>query len=196
MRAEYKPYFDALEKHPRLLVGTQVPAVGKDGMETLRDSDDAKEWQDAVKDVLISEIKDRAVRKAEEGGTDMQVVHASIELFQNNSDLIPGTKQFDTELANRFAALASPYEMRVDGKLYGYSIPPQPLINQLRSQLIAERSAAPAAAAPAAAAAAPAAPVKVADPPQAGIPSKAGGGAEAEDFSALFGTLGLPGLRI
>ena len=34
------------------------------------------------------------------------------------------------------------------------------------------------------------------EPPQAGIPSKAGSGAEKEDFSTLFGTIGLPNLQI
>lgn len=205
---EYPKYIEALEKHPRLLVGQEVPAIGKgDGaMETLRDSEDAESWQSAVKAELIKEVQDRAGRKSEDSNTNMSAVHASIELFQNNSDLIPGTRQFDKDLANRFATLATPYELRVDGKLYGYTIPPQPLITQLRSQLVAERAAAaapalptgaPAAGAPGRSPAAPAAVVTpVVDPPQAGISSKAGAGSEAEDFSTLFGTIGLPNLRI
>lgn len=70
--------------HPRLLVGRQVPRVGAEGTETLRDSTDAKEWRDAVKTVLVQEIKERAVRRAEEAGDGLRVLHASIELFQNN----------------------------------------------------------------------------------------------------------------
>lgn len=201
MRQEYPKYFDALNKHPRLLIGQEVPAIGREGTETLRDSQDAAEWQEAVKAVLIEEVKDRALRLAEDGGTDMQVLHASIELFQNNADLIPGTKQFDRELAEKFVELAAPYALKVDGKLRGYTIPPQPLVNQLRTQLAAARAAAPAGGtvAPAAPVAAPPAATRAAspvDPPQAAIPSKAGNGAEVEDFSALFGTLGLPNLRI
>jgi hypothetical protein len=84
--------------------------------------------------------------------------------------------------------MAKPYELRVDGKLHGYTIDVQPLIAQLRTQLQSEAKAAPAAAAPAK----PAKPK--ADAPQAGIRSKAGSGAETEDFSTLFGTLGLPDL--
>lgn len=194
MQEEHAQYFEALNKHPRLLVGTQVPAIGKEGTETLRDTNDAREWQEAVKSILVEEVRDRAGRKLDESKDFLQTVHASIELFQNNVDLVPGTKNFDIELANRFAKLAAPYELRVDEKLQGYSIPVQPIIDQLRTQLTAERAAKPAA--PAAAAKVPAAPARQVDPPQAGISSKAGSGGSGEDFSTLFGTIGLPNLQI
>lgn len=201
MKTEHAKYFEVLEKHPRLLVGTQVPAIGKEGMETLRDTDDAREWQEAVKSILVEEVRDRATRSMEENTDFLNTIHASIELFQNNVDLIPGTKEFDTELANRFAALAQPYELRNDGKLQGYSIPVQPIVNQLRAALVAERAAGaaqppsgtPAVPPPAGAPAAPSAP---AEPPQAGLQSKAGNSSEKEDFSTLFGTIGLPNLQI
>lgn len=198
MKTEHAKYFDALNKHPRLLVGQQVPAIGKEGMETLRDSADAKEWQDAVKSILVEEVRDRAGRQMEESKDFLNTVHSSIELFQNNLDLIPGTKGFDVELANQFAEYATPYELRVDGKLQGYSIPVQPLIDRLRTQLTASRAAKPAAPA---APATPAAggvltPPPAAEPPQAGIPSKSGNSSSQEDFSTLFGTIGLPNLRI
>jgi hypothetical protein len=186
-RTEYEKYFEALEKHPRLLVGTQVPAVGREGQETLRDSNDAKEWQEAVKQVLVEEIKERAQVRMEESKTILETVHASIDLFKNNVDLIPGTKGFNRQLADSFAKMAKPYEVRADGKLQGYSIPVQPIIDSLRQQQVA---AAPAAPAPTAAAAPPA------DPPQAGIKSKAASSGEKEDFSTLFGTIGLPHLQI
>lgn len=193
MRTEHANYFEALEKHPRLLVGTQVPAIGKEGMETLRDTSDAREWQDAVKSILVAEVRDRASRQMEESADFLSTVHASIELFQNNADLVPGTKGFDVELANRFASLAQPYELRVDGKLQGYSIPVQPIIDQLRTQVTAERAAkTPPVAAPTPATGG----QPAADPPQAGIPAKAGSGSDAEDFSVLFGTIGLPNLQI
>lgn len=198
MRDEHAPYFAALEQHPRLLVGRKVPAIGREGEELLRDTNDAREWQDAVKQLLVAEVRDRAGRAMEESGDFLRTVHQSIELFQNNVDLIPGTKSFDVELANRFATLAAPYELRVDEKLHGYSIPVQPIVNQLREQLKAERAAksAPAAPATTASPAAPAATPPAADPPQAGIQGKAGSGASTEDFSTLFGTIGLPNLQI
>jgi hypothetical protein len=181
-----------------MLVGTQVPALtGEDGqMETLRDANDAREWQDAVKQLLTDEVRERATKSMEENEGILNTVHASIELFANNKDLVPGTRQFDRALADRFATMAAPYELRVEGKLHGYTIPVQPLIEQLRGQLARERAAAPAPAA-APAAAAPGRPRKAADPPQAGIASKAGSASsDEEDFSTLFGTLGLPNFRI
>jgi hypothetical protein len=196
-------------------VGQEVPAIGREGNEILESTTDAREWQDAVKALLVEEVQDRAERAMEEDEGFLSTMHASIELFQNNTDLIPGTVEFDVDLANRFAELATPYELRVEDKLQGYSIPVQPIIDQLRQQLVKERAAAtaspvgqgggapagaPAAAeatAPAAAPAAPAAQTKPpADPPQAGIQSKAGNSDQKEDFSALFGTIGLPDLQI
>lgn len=211
-----KAYFEAIEQHPRLLVGQEVPAIGREGNEVLESTTDAREWQEAVKALLVEEVQDRAERAMEEDEGFLTTMHASIELFQNNTDLIPGTVEFDVDLANRFTELAQPYELRVEDRLQGYSIPVQPIIDQLRQQLVKERAAAagpptgggsgapaggpPAAAeatAPAAAPAAPAAQTRPpADPPQAGIPSKAGNSDQKEDFSALFGTIGLPDLQI
>lgn len=194
MRTEHKQYFDALEKHPRMLVGIEVPAIGKEGMERLRDADDAREWQEAVKSLLVAEVRDKAEKAMEESSDFLTTIHSSIDLFTNNPDLVPGTKDFDVDLANRFATMATPYELRVDGRLQGYSIPVQPLIEQIRNQLVKERESKPAA--PAAAAPAAPAPTPAPDPPQAGIPSKAGAGSADEDFSTLFGTIGLPNLKI
>lgn len=196
-RAEYENYFQALETHPRLLVGKEVPAIGKDGMETLKDSNDAKEWQEAVRELLIQEIQDGA-RKLEEGAApQIQILHASLDLFKNNKDLIPGTKQFNRQLADEFAKVAQPYEVRHEGKLRGYSIPVQPIIDALRSQMTQSAATvdtsvhqSPASAPPAGQQSPPS------EAPQAGIPSKAGSSAEKEDFSTLFGTIGLPHLQI
>ena len=194
-REEYGNYFDALEKHPRLLVGTQVPAIGKEGMETLRDSNDAKEWQEAVRSLLVEEIRANAQVKLEESQDFLQTAHASIDLFKNNPDLIPGTKGFNRKLADQFASMMEPYEVRVDGKLQGYSIPVQPIIEKLRAQLASQTPAVAPPSQPAAPAVAPARSAAP-EPPQAGIPSKASSGAEKEDFSTLFGTIGLPNLQI
>lgn len=191
VRKEYENYFSALEKHPRLLVGTQVPAIGKDGMETLKNSEDAREWQEAVKSLLVQEVRSRAETSLEDSRIFIETIHSSIDLFKNNVDLIPGTKGFNRPLADAFAKMAEPYEIRDedDNKLLGYSIPVQPIIDQLRKQ----QAPAPAPAAPAAA---PAAPATQPEPPQAAVTSKAGNSAEKDDFSTLFGTIGLPNLQI
>jgi len=202
IQTEYKTYFDSLRQHPRMLVGTQVPSLqGQDGeMETLRDAGDAREWQDAVKALLTEEVRERATKSLEENKGILDTVHASIELFTKNKDMVPGTRQFDRVLADRFSSMVKPYELRVEGKLHGYSIPVQPLIEQLRAQIVRERAAAPAVpATPAAAATGRAAGASgaAADGPQAGIGSKAGSSSDDDnDFSTLFGTLGLPNLRI
>ena len=187
VREEYGKYFEALEKHPRLLVGQEVPAIGKEGMERLRDSSDAKEWQEAVKGVLVQEIQARANEQMGHNSNILETLHSAVELFKSNTDLIPGTKGFDRELADKFASIAKPYEVRSNGKLSGYSIPVQPIIDGLRQELAATRTSRPAPAA---------APPPPSEPPQAGIPSKAASSTEKEDFSTLFGTIGLPHLQI
>lgn len=195
VRTEHKQYFDALEKHPRLLVGQQVPAIGKEGMETLKDSKDAAEWQEAVRSILVQEIKAKAQEQMDGAKDYLETIHAAVDLFKTNTDLIPGTKGFDRELADQFATMAKPYEVRVDGKLHGYSIPVQPLVENLRAQLATRRAAAAPAATPPAAAPAETRPPAV-EPPQAAIPSKAGSSSDKEDFSTLFGTIGLPNFQI
>lgn len=209
VRDEYARWINATELHPRELVGTEVPSLTKDGMEILRDGADAKEWQDAVRQKLAEEVRDRTSRKADDVKPMMATLHASIDLFKNNPDLIPGTKQYDADLAKEFVELVKPYELRVDGKLNGYSIPVQGMITQIRQRIAGTRAAA-AAAAPAA----PQAPTPQQqraaeqarnqqgqfnnpDAPQAGIPNKAGNSADqGEDMSAFWGTLGLPGLTL
>lgn len=204
VREEYEKYFEALDVHPRQLVGQTVPKIGDEngGEEVLRDSRDAEEWQAAVKQILTNEVRDRATRLLDDAAPAIDSLHQSIEIFKQNPDMIPGTKQFDRELADRFATLAKPYEIRVEGKLRGYQIPTQPLIAQIRAQLVADRQSRGVSAAATTAAASPAATPAAgrstaqADQPQAGIPSRAGTGEGKEDFSALFGTIGLPQLRI
>jgi hypothetical protein len=175
-------------------VGTEVPAIGEEGMERLKDSDDAKEWQEAVRGLLVQEIRDEAQKKLDESRGYLDTLHASVDLFKNNPDLIPGTKTFDKALADEFAKIAQPYEVRKDGKLQGYSVPVQPIIEALRtkkSQEAASVQGSNSTSTPAPPAAAP-----PPEQPQAGIPSKAGTSAEKEDFSTLFGTIGLPNLQI
>ena len=90
--------------------------------------------------------------------------------------------------------MMAPYEVRVDGKLQGYSIPVQPIIDNLRKTAAAVPAPSKTAAAAPPAAARPTPPPP--EPPQAGIASKAGSSSEKEDFSTLFGTIGLPNLQI
>lgn len=199
MQTELPQHFEAINKHPRELVGQKVQSVTDlSKTEVLRDAADAESWQGAMKRLLAQEVASRVGARQEDMRDQFQTVHASIDLFRNNADLIPGTKQFDGELATRFVAFAKDYEVRSGGgKLLGWNVPVQPLVNQLRTQMAAERAAkAPAApAAPTAqqqrAAEQPrtqvgtfAAPAAPAPGPQAGIVSKAGTGAGTEDNAA------------
>lgn len=207
VKDEHGQYFEAIEKVPYLLVGQKVPAIGREGDQIIRDVEDAKGWQDAVRSLLVAEVKGKAAEAMDaDGSTQLQTVHASIKMFQDNADLVPKTKTFDADLANRVTSTAKPYEIRNEaGKLLGYSIPLQGIIDQTREALKVERAAAATAAAPAAAAtaAAPAAgqaatgaAAPAGEPPQAGITSKAGSSTESEDYSTLFGTLGLSNFTI
>lgn len=201
VQTEHPKYFEMIQHHPRELVGMEVQSLAGEGMERLKDTQDAADWIAGVKVLLSREIQTRAMKAMEEDGGMLKQLHSSIELFQNNGDLVPGTKQFDKELADQFAKLAKPYENRVEGKLVGWNIPVQPLIEMLRGQL-KEARAAKAAAPPAAGApAGQPAPAKVVtpkkvEPPQTGIPSRTGESSEQEDFSALFGTIGLKDFRL
>lgn len=194
MQTELPQHFAAINEHPRQMIGKQVQsATDLSKMETLRDEADVVSWQGAMKKLLAQEVASRVATRQEGMQEQFQTVHASIDLFRNNADLVPGTKQFDSELAGRFVSFAKDYEVRSGaGKLLGWNVPVQPLINQLRTQMATERAAKPAAPAQPSAqqqrAAAQqrtqagtfAAP-EPAPGPQAGIISKAGTGAGTED---------------
>ena len=170
VRAEYAKHYEAIAKHPRLLIGTQVPSLTGEGMETLRDSSDAKDWQDAVRN-LLDDMVNSQVETRKDGMRDVfTTIHSSIDLFRNNTDLIPGTKGFNRKLADTVAPQLKDYELKANGKLIGYSVPVQPIINAVRAQLAA--TAAPVAAAPVVEQ--PRAADGRWDAPQAGITSKAG----------------------
>lgn len=174
--------------HPLELIGKELPAIdGSDNKVTLRTSEEIKDWQEAVKVIMQRELEASIEAKRTESAEVLDVVHASIELFRDNPDIVPGSKSYNKALASRFIKLAEPYALKMNGKLTGFSIPMQGLLNQVRAQVKAE-AAAPAGTTPPAkkAAAAPGA------KPQAGIPSTAGtSGGDAEDFSAMWGALGI-----
>lgn len=187
VKTEYKEYFDRLQVHPRALVGQEVMSVTGNGKERLRDSADAKEWQEAVKQLLVDEVARRTEQKQDETKGVFSTIHASIDLFRNNADMVPGGRQFDQELVERFFGMAKDYELRSNGKLIGFSVPVQPIINQLRSQLASERAAKSSESPAAPAAKAPHHSSEQARTsegqwaPQAGISSKAGTSAHVDD---------------
>ena len=191
-REALAPQINALNTHPRLLVGTQVPSLTDDKMITLRDSQDAADWQSALSVLINQEVDARVEARAEESRDLLVTLKQSIELFQKNDDFVPGTKQFDKELVDRFAEIAGQYALRIDGRLTGYSIPVQPIVDSLRKQIQAERRGRPAVGTvPAPVQGRP----RSVAAPQAGIRSKAGASGdsqEANDIEALWNTLDGP----
>lgn len=184
-QADYPHYIEKLQMHPLELVGKELPNIdGSDEPLTFRTADEVAQWQEAVKVILQREMESNVAERQNETNEILDVVHSSIQMFQANPDLVPGTKGYNKELAIEFTKLAEPYALRMNGKLTGYSIPVQGLIDRVRAQ-VSNKSA--AAAAPAKkTAAAPAA------KPQTGIPSKAGsGGGKDEDFSPMWKALGI-----
>lgn len=191
---EYSHYTDLLELHPMELVGKEVPPIdGSDQMVVFRTTAEAKEYQEAVKTVLGRMMRSEVERLREEDAEVISVVHNSIELFQANPDLVPGSKSFNRELADEVMSLVEPYALRMDGKLTGFSIDIQGIIDQTRGRL-KQRAAAQPPPAPAKKAAPKR---KPASPPQGGIASKAGtSGGEVEDFSPMWAALGINSMPI
>jgi hypothetical protein len=202
LREEIDPRFiQILETRPLLLVGENVPNL-KDRSKPdmlIRDSTEAREYIETLGGLLEDEVNSKVTAKAESVRPMMSVIQESVLMFQNNADLVPGTKQYDPELAKRFTDIAKSYELRVNGKLYGYQVNVQPLINSLRSDLAAARGAAGASPPPAA----PATPQPrnqqgQFEPPQAGIASKSAMSGEGgdDDFSTFWAAVGMPNVNI
>lgn len=207
LEAEVDPkYFEALAKHPMALVGEEVPSVKGDGKTiVLRDTAEARDWQDATKGLIEAEIAAGIRRKTDEVKPMMSVIQDSILMLQNNSDLIPGTKEYDPELATQFTDVAKAYELRVGDKLYGYQVNVQPLINSLRERLATQRGASGEQTAQARREAQQRQAQEQArnpqgqfDSPQAGLSSKANvsGDSAGDDFSGFWSGVGMPNLSI
>lgn len=182
---DYPHYIEVLELHPLELVGKELPSIdGSDTPLVFRTATEVEQYQSAVETILSRELQADVVQRRQQSDEILDVVHASIQLFQDNPDLVPGAKSYNKALAAEFVRTAEPYALRMNGKLTGYSIPVQGLVDQARARVKAA-PATPAAKAPA----------KKAAPgakPQAGIPSKAGaGGGEGEDFGPMWKALGI-----
>jgi len=205
VRTEFGNYIEAVQKPPVVLKGTKVPGLDStpkdrldaDGMMLLRDTEEAAEWQEHVKYELNREIGDRAARLSDERRDDVERLHSAADLFQANPELLS-----DKALADGFMESAKHLlKKNADGKPIGFIVPTenlQAIVDSVKSRLA---PAAPAAAAPAAA---PSPQQQRAteqprnpqgqfqnEQPQPGLTSQAGSsGDAANDFDALFGTLG------
>lgn len=199
-------YFDNLTVHPYRLVGQQVPGFKGDGSTiTLRDSEEAKNWQEAVQQLIDEEVTSVMNSKMDDVRPMMTVIQDSIQVLQNNTDLIPGSSNYNQDLHDRFVALAKDYELRVNGKLFGYQVNVQPLINSLRADIARTQGVSSEQQAQARrdaqqrlAQEQPRNQAGQFEAPQAGIASKAGlvGGSGEDDYSVFWNAVGRPNLSI
>ena len=195
-------FLTALRQPAMRLVGQEVPSVRlgapADEMTKILDTQMARDWQQTVASIIEEEVNDKVQQKIDTVRPMTSVIQESALLFQNNPDLIIGTKGFDSELAERFTRLAQAYEVKTAKGVIGYGVNVQPLINELRSGLSKERGASGARAEDrvvaqrAAAAAQPRTESGKFDSPQAGISSKSGmSGDPGDDYSAFWSATGL-----
>lgn len=185
----YGHYTQLLELHAMELVGKALPPIdGSDERFVPSSVQEAQQYQEAVNSMLVRQMRGEieAMRQADD--EVISVVHDSITLFQNNPDLIPNSKSFNKPLADHVMKLVQPYALRLDGKLTGFSIDIQGIIDQARGQFKA----------------APPAPTKkaatgrtTAPRPQGGLASKAGtSGAGDEDFTPMWNALGIDNMPV
>lgn len=204
-----KEFHEVMRLSPFEIVGSEVPDLRRGAQEgskiKLRDSAEAREYQDSLKNIVQRQVDDQKQQKLSELKPMMSMVQGSVMLFQNNPDLVPGSAKFDVELATRFTRMAKAYEQRgPNGKLLGYAVNVQPMINELRSGLNSERGAQGQQRSEQqrqAAANQPRTEQGRFDSPQGGIMSKSnaqGGGGAEEEFSTFWSAVGIqnPGLKI
>jgi hypothetical protein len=206
-----KEFLDALEMSPLELAGTEVPSIrrGAQPGEKMRllDTQMARDWQESVNKIIERGENDLVKTRTTELKPMLSTIQESFLLLQNNPDLIIGAAEFDRELAERFERAAKTYEVKSQGKVIGYGVNVQPLINEIRAGLSKERGVSSekaqqqrveAARAQAAGQARtpqgqftnPAAPA-----PQVGVQGKQGAvtaGKDDEDYSTFWAGVGMP----
>lgn len=185
-----------VNEYPRRMIGETVPSLKGEGTEVLKDSRDAEDWQNGVKHVIENQVNSQAATLQEESRPLLSTLQDSITMLRSNKDMVPGTKEYNPELAKQVLKMASSYLYKVDGKAIGFRVDIQPLIDSVREQL---KSQAPATATARQEQAA--GQTRAADgtfeAPQAGIPSRTGmSGTESEDYTAFWSAVGQPGMQI
>ena len=201
IQADIDPGFIELAQTPAVrLVGREVPNLHGEGNTKLLTSDDAARYQRDLVGLVEAEVRDKIKVMRQDSQPMRTVIAESFLMFENNPDLIPGTKDFDPELAALVVEQLKSYELKTPKGVIGYQdVNVQPLINSIRATLAKGRGAsgATAAARQAAARAAAAAQPREEDgkfsAPQGGVLSKANmsGGDDSEDFSAFWSASGV-----
>jgi hypothetical protein len=189
-------FLQMLQAHPMELVGNQVPNVnGQEGVMRLNNAAEAEAWLGAVKQILGRQVNARTEALLQDARPILSTLQGANNLFKNNPDLVPGTKEYNPELAKQVYALTKTYIHKVDDKAIGFRVDIQPVVDAVREQL---KTAAPAPTARQEQAAQQArTPTGQFDAPQAGIPSQAGiSGDPEEDYDPFWKAVGRPGMTI
>lgn len=133
IQEEYGAYLQALQVSPSALVGRTVPGLDSDEDITLASREEADRWQQGVRQELgyiVDGMTKEAQQKMQEQYQPLQHV---VDLFRNNPDLVPGAPGFNKNLADLVAEHAKDYAVtNEEGKITGYKVPLQPLVNALR----------------------------------------------------------------
>jgi len=204
-------FIDVLRKPAYILRGTEVPDIrpgaAANAKITIRDTQEAKDYQEALQHLIEQDIEAKISEKREAIRPLMSVVQESSLVIQNNPDLLPDTKGFDPDLLSRVVRAVKPYEVKnADGKVIGWHGNIQPIINELRAQVIKERTTTDVKSQQqaqqraeqqrqqaAAQARTPSGQFTNPDAPQAGITSKSGfSGTDPEaDYSTFWNAVGI-----
>lgn len=140
-------YRDLQMKHPMELVNMTLPSLRSDAKpgdtERILDSAMARDYQEAMQKIFDREVEDVVNQRQQEVEPQLALLQRTYVMFQKNPDIVPGSKTFDKELADRFAKVAGSYTYKQNGKALGYSIDVQPLIDNIRDTLQAERKSKP-----------------------------------------------------
>jgi hypothetical protein len=134
-----KVFLDILNDDPYQLATKSVPDIrpgaANDAKVTLRDSSEAKAYQESLAKLVKAEIDDVVKQKTDQIRPLMSVTQESALLLQSNPDLIPDTDKYDPELAALVYEVGKSYELKVNDKVIGFQVPMQPIINKLRGDL-------------------------------------------------------------
>lgn len=107
----------------------------------IRDGQQARDYIEGASKLIERGVEDLVGTKNRELQPLRSVIQESFLLFQNNPDIVEGSKTFDKELATRFASMAQSFAFIHNGQTIGYQGNVQPMLNELRTNLAKERGA-------------------------------------------------------
>lgn len=176
MNEEYANFIRHIQAAPRDLIGKELPINGDPAnMSKIRDEESAVAWQREHQQLLEQTFQELREDYMREHSTERVAVNNALELFSANPDLIPGTTDFNKDLAEGVMKYASKFIVKDEnGRAIGFTVSVNNLISYARQELQkrASTSAAPA-------------PVVPEDPPQVGVGTRQGATSASDDAAEL-----------